>query len=130
MSPIEVDLTTTELPADTFGSQIVLVNSFASFLALMGAIGNYLSFRSAECLPEATSKYLMKYLAVFDSLAALGISLVRQAISNFVIPSMQVSQHTDCFSSQGRHAVTSEGSLSSKYSSRKVGIHAKSECVA
>ena len=70
---------------------MVLINSFASLLALMGTIGNFLSFRSAEYLPEATSKYLMKYLAICDSLAALSISVVRQAINNFVIPRLRVS---------------------------------------
>ena len=102
MSPIEVNWTTTEAPVDAFGSQIVLVNSFASFLALMGTIGNFLIFRSVEYLPEATSKYLMKYLAVCDSLAALGISVVRQTINNFVVPRLQVSQKTERFSLSGQ----------------------------
>ena len=74
--------------------QTLLINIVGSFLAIIGAVGNFLSFRSAAYLPEATSKYLMRYLAVFDTLTALNTSVIRLVLYNFVIPQLQVNQVT------------------------------------
>ena len=42
----------------------------------LGLIGNYLCYVTAGYLPESTSAYLMKYLAVWDSIAVLQDGIV------------------------------------------------------
>ncbi len=89
---IEVNVTTAD-PHLGFveGSQILAINTFGSIVAVFGVIGNFLSYRSAEHLPEATSKYLMRYLAVLDTLTALLASLFRQALYNVLFHQMRVN---------------------------------------
>ena len=43
---------------------------FGFNLAIFGVIGNSLCFHTAGYLPASTSAYLMRYLAVWDTLAA------------------------------------------------------------
>ncbi len=44
--------------------------------ALFGVVGNMLCFMTAPSLPDSTTKYLMKYLAVWDSLRALQVFML------------------------------------------------------
>ena len=48
-----------------------LMKVVGSIVALLGLIGNYLCYKTANHMPEATSKYLLKHLAFWDSFAAL-----------------------------------------------------------
>ena len=73
-----------------------MINTFGAVVAVLGCVKNYLSFQSAAYLPEATSKYLMRYLAVWDSIAALEATTGRFIIYIFIIFRSQVA-FTDIF---------------------------------
>ena len=45
-------------------------------MTLMGLVGNSLAYNTANYLPVSNLSVLMKYLAVWDSLAAVNISLL------------------------------------------------------
>ncbi len=42
----------------------------AALIALLGLLGNYANFKTARHIPVAKSKFLIRYLAVWDTLAA------------------------------------------------------------
>ncbi len=54
---------------------VAVVDTLALLIALLGVLSNFLCFQTATHLPEATSKYIVKYLAVWDTLAALEATL-------------------------------------------------------
>ncbi len=68
--------TVAEEPQSLAHFQNVLLGVVLGLTAL-GVCGNYLSFRSAWFLPEATSKYLMRYLAIWDTLSAVEFTITR-----------------------------------------------------
>ncbi len=89
---LEVNDTTSAAPnLDIFGNRhMALIYIAASAVTVLGSIGNYLSFQSAAYLPEATTKYLMRYLAVFDTLTSLMVSVGQHVLYNFIFRRIQV----------------------------------------
>ncbi len=81
-----VNESTTALPLqeDSYLSPVGVIDNLTKLAALFGLLGNSLTFRTVELLPEATSKYLMKYLAVWDSMAALHGSVIRPTLYRFL----------------------------------------------
>ncbi len=89
--------TTSETSLNFFESgQSIVINTFGSVVAIIGTVANLFAFRSAVYLPDATSKYLIRYLAIFDSLTALIATVVRQSLYNLIIPQLQVSELLCC----------------------------------
>ncbi len=52
------------------------VKSTTIVVSLLGLLGNFLSFKAADFMPKSNSCVLMKYLAVWDSLAVVHLGLV------------------------------------------------------
>ncbi len=63
------------------GMTVVLLGAVAS---CVGCVGNYLSYQTAEFLPEATTKYLIKHLAVWDSVTLIQVALFQNLYLIFV----------------------------------------------
>ena len=62
-------------------------------LAVVGFVLNYLCFLAARCMPESSSATLMKYLAVWDSLASFadGVLHLGLQVLGFDITTVHVS---------------------------------------
>ena len=66
-------------------SAVCLIDHLTRLVAVFGLLGNFLIFKTAHLLPEATSKYIMQYLAVWDSLAALEGAVIKDVFYQYVI---------------------------------------------
>ena len=60
---------------DAFAKRSVWIEVLIGAVGLLGVCGNYATFKSAYYMPETTSKYIMRYLAVWDSWAAVEASI-------------------------------------------------------
>ncbi len=76
---------------------VFVLENMTRVVALLGLLGNFLSFKTADFLPDATSKYIVKYLAVWDTLAALEGALIQKVFFCFIVHFRQIIQ-VCCFS--------------------------------
>ena len=70
----------------TFRHTETVINITVVLIAVAGLFGNFLCFKTASYLPEATSKYIVKYLAFWDSLAALEATLFFDLFYDYLLP--------------------------------------------
>ena len=65
--------------------KVNIVRLLSMFVACLGAMGNWASFSTATHLPEATSKHLIKYLALFDTWNALEFSFADNIFYKYIL---------------------------------------------
>ncbi len=73
-------------PEETFDRHIgvvtIAIGLFGAIVSVLGSVGNYLCFRTAHFLPESTTKYLMKHLAVWDAVSVIQAGFVETLFQN------------------------------------------------
>ena len=75
-----IDDTTAEFSGndETLDSALIVfvIDIESKGVTVLGILFNLLTVKTAELLPEATTKYMMKFMALWDSLAAMGHDLL------------------------------------------------------
>ena len=61
------------------------IHLIGAVISLIGLVLNYFCFLAADCLPESSSATLVKYLAVWDSLAAIQDGIIYLGLPTFGI---------------------------------------------
>ena len=81
---------------NSFG--VCLIDNLTRLVTTFGLLGNFLISKTAYQLLEATSKYIMQYLAVWDSLAALEGDVIKDVSYQYVINWFKdPDKHVDMF---------------------------------
>ncbi len=92
-------------PDQLVGISSIVMALLAATISLVGCVLNYFCYRTAEFLPESTTKYLMKHLAVWDTVSLVHAVVFETIFQNsFVhLGSLRVSI---CFFSFGASVST------------------------
>ncbi len=70
------NLETVEEIGDSWRIGVFTAVKFATIVvSLLGLLGNFWSYKAADFMPKSNSSVLMKYLAVWDSLAVVHLGL-------------------------------------------------------
>ena len=80
------------------------VNGIGFSVTVLGFLLNYFCFLAAGCLPESSSATLIKYLAVWDSIASMqdGVLNLGMTLLDIDVASMHVSIFVrSCYSTSG-----------------------------